>query len=74
MNVKQLKELLAQLPDDAPVLVSGADHEYSIADAEITDCGKASRKTFSSRRTFYYAWYPEHVESYEKCVKALVIS
>ena len=28
MNVKQLKQILKDAPDDAPVLVSGNDHSY----------------------------------------------
>lgn len=28
MNVGQLRELIQKLPDDSPVLIASADHEY----------------------------------------------
>lgn len=41
LNVKRLKELLANAPDDAPVLVPAPDHSYRLVTAEVgTACWK----------------------------------
>ena len=31
MNIKELKKLIADMPDDAPVLLSVSDHNYKEA-------------------------------------------
>ena len=54
-TVKQLKELIANLPDDAQVLVPGEDHSYRAASVEATTALREGRGRHSG-------WTEDHGE------------
>ncbi len=47
MNVRQLKELIANAPDTMPVLITGNDHSYRIGNAVLTTALKESHATWT---------------------------
>lgn len=70
MNVKQLREILADMPDNAPVLVSAPDHAYRECSVEDTTAGMVGPR----RHSTFYEWFgEEHRSVGEKPVRALVI-
>ena len=70
MNVKQLRALIADMPDDAPVLVPAPDHSYRECAAEDGTAGM----TGARRSPDFWEWFgEEHASEGEKPVRALVI-
>jgi hypothetical protein len=71
MNVKQLRELLATAPDDAPVLTSGPDHSYSLVTAHLTTAAVSRERS----RTYYAEWCgKENASPGETPIKAVVLT
>lgn len=71
MTVKQLKEAIKDLPDDAPVLVPASDHCYNPAYEVITEA-----TMFSQGREREYSEFfgDEHLEENEKKIAACIIT
>lgn len=70
MNVKQLRAILADMPDSAPVLVSARDHAYRECEVEDTTAGMVGPR----RHSVFCEWFgEEHAGEDERPVRALVI-
>ena len=68
-TVKELRALIADVPDDTPVLTPGADHGYTPGSFQLTTVLQESRR----------AWCEDHGEAltpeatYGKRITALVV-
>lgn len=70
MNVAQLKKMIADLPDDTPVLRTAFDHSYR----EVRKHGVNCIDVMCVRGSSYYEYNDgEYVDTDEAVVKALVI-
>ena len=69
MSVKELKEIIAGLPDETPVVSPGSDHSYRPASAEATTA-------LMERRNQWTEDYGEDTtpEKYGKRMKVVVVS
>lgn len=66
MTVKQLRAIMARLPDDAPVLVPGSDHSYSLIGYAEFEAARSGR--------YYCEYYSEEdLEPGECKVPALIL-
>ena len=70
MNIKQLKALIANLPDETLVLQPASDHSYRMAGAEITTALQEGRNTWSED----YGEDATPENEYGKRINVLVIS
>lgn len=64
MNIKILKELIADLPDDMEIVVGGFDHSYYSAHACVAPAEKHDRFQYSE-------WYEDNGQ--EEPVEVLVV-
>lgn len=70
MNVGRLRELIKDMPDSAPVLVSVRDHAYRECSVEDTTVGMVGPR----RDSHFCEWFgEEHRSVGERPVRALVI-
>lgn len=80
MNIKQLRDLIKDLPDDMLVVTSGGDHEYrAYTEAYVVSAGQAAPKRMrrlpTAEEHYYSEWYgQENAGEDEVEVKVLVIA
>lgn len=71
MTVGELKDILAKLPDDAPVLAPGSDHSYYPVRYAETEATRSGRGRHSYDYCEYYS--EENLEPGETKIPALIL-
>ena len=73
LTVGELKKLIAEVPDDLPVLREGSDHSYCTVDG-ASDLAVGYMKPESRWDPAWFEWYgEEHANEGEEKKYALVI-
>lgn len=70
MNVKELKAIIENLPDEALVLTPGSDHSYKKVDAEATTALQESRNEWTED----YGEDTTPEKEYGKRIQVVIIS